>query len=103
MAAFLIEAAGEGEDAPGVELDAVSATFATLNDDVDNPFADLDRLRIQRRAPEFHVPLPVSVGVQGVRPQLRGGVRPGARQKMISDIAFHHPRQMVFTVRGGWP
>jgi hypothetical protein len=55
MVALFVETAGKGQDAPGTEFDAVAAPLATVIDDTNRSFCNINDFGVKRNTPEFHV------------------------------------------------
>ncbi len=52
-----IESRGKFENPRGAEFNTVSASLATIFNDMNDPLRDLYLIRIKRNPPEFHCPI----------------------------------------------
>jgi hypothetical protein len=54
MISFFIILRGEGQDIAGAKLNAITASLASFDEDVNDAPSDIDHRCIQRYAPEIH-------------------------------------------------
>jgi hypothetical protein len=54
VVALFVEPLGKGQDVAGAKFNAIAASLASLFQYVNDTPGNIDNLRIQRQAPEFH-------------------------------------------------
>jgi hypothetical protein len=64
VVSLFVELLGENQDIAGTKFDTITASLASLNEDVNDAPGDIDHFRIQRFTPKFHRVYPLCRGVR---------------------------------------